>query len=466
MGKTGIKTMFRAVCAIALTWLMCTSVFAAQKTKAQLSAEITAQLPSSGQGQITAAILRAVLQDMVDSDQQIMLLNQQTGTTYTFLAGDQGKLVTFSNVAAVGATLPQAVGDFGGGYNVLVQNLGAGAVTITPTLSTINGGATLTLNQNQVALIVSAGLNVYRAITYGLMSSVTCGAGLSGGVITTNGTCSITDTISSGNTVGSSALIPVITFNTRGQITAAATASMTPGSLGLLSPLSVLGNVSATSSPASAVTYSQFADTISNQRGVMLFRGNSVWQAIGPCVAGQIPQFGGTGADMACATVTGTGTVTSIVQGAGLVFSTTPLTAAGTISADFAANSNIWAATANKVVGSDILNTAGNPVTISHTVSPITLNLASGVDFQVTLNTTPVFANPTVTSSQLGRTGCIWITQPTTTYYAISSFGSNWKFANGVAPTLTTTLNAVDVLCYKARSTTFVWGVKSASDVR
>jgi hypothetical protein len=132
--------------------------YAAQKTKAELTNTINTNLPSTGQGAITAAILRQVLQDMVDSDQQLLLMNAQTGTTYTFLSGDQGRFVTFNNAAPVAVTLPQATGDFAAGWNVIAQNLGAGAVTITVSAGTINGGASLVLNQNQVALIVSGGV--------------------------------------------------------------------------------------------------------------------------------------------------------------------------------------------------------------------------------------------------------------------------------------------------------------------
>lgn len=85
--------------------------------------------------------------------------NAQTGTTYTFLAGDSGKLVTFSNASSVAVTLPQATGSFTTGWNVQVTNLGAGTVTITPTTSTIDGAATLTLARYQGATIVSDGTN-------------------------------------------------------------------------------------------------------------------------------------------------------------------------------------------------------------------------------------------------------------------------------------------------------------------
>src|SRR5687768_16636190 len=65
------------------------------------------------------------------------VVNAQTGTTYTVLAKDRGKLVTFTNAAAIAVTLPVAsTTAFGADWYVYIQNRGAGAVTITPTTST------------------------------------------------------------------------------------------------------------------------------------------------------------------------------------------------------------------------------------------------------------------------------------------------------------------------------------------
>jgi hypothetical protein len=89
--------------------------------------------------------------------------NAQSGTSYTFLNSDQGKLITFNNASAVAAALPQAgVGSqFTTGWFAYVQNLGAGLVTITPTTSTIDGLTTLVLSQNSGAIIVSDGTNFF-----------------------------------------------------------------------------------------------------------------------------------------------------------------------------------------------------------------------------------------------------------------------------------------------------------------
>lgn len=89
--------------------------------------------------------------------------NAQTGTTYTYVNGDNSKLVTHSNASAIAGTLPQAGsgGDFTNGWFMFVQNRGAGTLTITPTTSTIDGAASLALTTGQGALICSDGTNYF-----------------------------------------------------------------------------------------------------------------------------------------------------------------------------------------------------------------------------------------------------------------------------------------------------------------
>lgn len=87
-------------------------------------------------------------------------INAQTGVTYTVAAGDACKLVTFSNALATAVTLPQAgTTGFLTGFSFIAQNKAAGVVTFTPTTSTINGSATITLAQNTGCHIVSDGTN-------------------------------------------------------------------------------------------------------------------------------------------------------------------------------------------------------------------------------------------------------------------------------------------------------------------
>src|SRR6266568_2232702 len=58
--------------------------------------------------------------------------NLQTGSTYSFVAADATRVVVFSNASPVAATLPSGLtSNFGAGNVFAIQNIGAGAVTIT-----------------------------------------------------------------------------------------------------------------------------------------------------------------------------------------------------------------------------------------------------------------------------------------------------------------------------------------------
>lgn len=121
-------------------------------------------------------------------------VNAQTGTSYTMDATDECKLTTFSNAAAIAVTLPQATtSGFTSGAYFLVSVLGAGTTTITPTTSTINGGATLALVQGQGAWIHSNGTNYSAWVSAapsgsGTVTSITFSSPLSGGTVTSTGT--------------------------------------------------------------------------------------------------------------------------------------------------------------------------------------------------------------------------------------------------------------------------------------
>ena len=84
--------------------------------------------------------------------------------TGSIVTGDKFKIVTFGNATANAVSIAQAgtAGFEAGWYAPRVCTTGAGATTITPTTSTINGAATLVLTQNQCAAIHSDGTN-YRA---------------------------------------------------------------------------------------------------------------------------------------------------------------------------------------------------------------------------------------------------------------------------------------------------------------
>ena len=93
-------------------------------------------------------------------------INAQTNTSYTIADTDAWTLITYNNAAAVAVTLPQAgaSAQFASGHVTFHRNLGAGAVTVTPTTSTINGNSSLVLLTGHHALIHSDGTNYFALI--------------------------------------------------------------------------------------------------------------------------------------------------------------------------------------------------------------------------------------------------------------------------------------------------------------
>ena len=77
-------------------------------------------------GQIlTAAEMTAVATAMI-------AINAQTGTSYTTVLGDDGKLITCDNAASITLTIPpNSTVAYGIGTQLNIMQLGAGQVTVT-----------------------------------------------------------------------------------------------------------------------------------------------------------------------------------------------------------------------------------------------------------------------------------------------------------------------------------------------
>jgi len=175
-------------------------------------------------------------------------VNAQTGTTYTVLSTDSGKLVTFNNASAQAITLPQATTTgFGSGFFLYVESLGAGVVTITPTTSTINGASSVKLTQDKGLIIFSDGTN-YQ-VKFGTSNFInTVGTnntfvGSSTGNLTTTGTGQNTALgVSALTALGTASNDTAVGYQSLFSITNTATQNTAVGSQSLKNNITATGN--------------------------------------------------------------------------------------------------------------------------------------------------------------------------------------------------------------------------------
>ena len=87
-------------------------------------------------------------------------LNDQTGTTYTLLSSDNGKVVVLNNASAVTVTVPSGLG---AGFNCSFVQKGAGQVSFSASGTTINNRQSHTKINAQYGV---ASLLAYAADTF------------------------------------------------------------------------------------------------------------------------------------------------------------------------------------------------------------------------------------------------------------------------------------------------------------
>ena len=86
----------------------------------------------------------------------------------------------------------------------------------------------------------------------------------------------------------------------------------------------------------------------------------------------------------------------------------------------------------------------------------VTIDMADSNNFTLTLDQTTAMANPT--NDTAGQSGSIFMIQDGTGSRT-ATWGTDWEFAGGTAPTLTTTASAVDRVDYIIRSATSIQAV-------
>lgn len=87
-------------------------------------------------------------------------INDQTGTSYTLLASDAGKVVVLNNASAITVTVPTGLG---AGFNCSFVQKGAGQVTFSASSTTINNRQSHTKINAQYGV---ASLLAYAADTF------------------------------------------------------------------------------------------------------------------------------------------------------------------------------------------------------------------------------------------------------------------------------------------------------------
>lgn len=89
-------------------------------------------------------------------------VNAQTGTTYTLLTSDNGKIITFSNASAITVTVPSGLGS---GFHCQCIQIGAGQVTFSASSTTINNRQSHTKIAGQYGVV---GLTAYASNIFAL----------------------------------------------------------------------------------------------------------------------------------------------------------------------------------------------------------------------------------------------------------------------------------------------------------
>jgi hypothetical protein len=110
--------------------------------------------------------------------------------------------------------------------------------------------------------------------------------------------------------------------------------------------------------------------------------------------------------------------------------------------------------TSGKALSTDKVWSAADTVALTDAAT-VAVDMSTGINFSVTLGGNRTLGNPSNTTN--GKTGVIYITQDGTGSRTLA-YSSNWKFAGGTAPVLSTTAGAVDMLFYQVQSSTRIFG--------
>ena len=104
----------------------------------------------------------------IEQDDTTLSFNAQTGTTYTLVGSDVGKLVTTSNAAAVTVTIPPSV--FTAGNQINLQSIGVGLTSfvagagVTITSTGASAAAPILRARYSACTIICTASNVFTVV--------------------------------------------------------------------------------------------------------------------------------------------------------------------------------------------------------------------------------------------------------------------------------------------------------------
>jgi hypothetical protein len=217
---------------------------------------------------------------------------------------------------------------------------------------------------------------------------------------------------------------------------------------------------------AAAMTDSVAADGQTPMTGDLDLNSNKIVNLAVGTVAGDAVEFSQLAAATSVVTITGgtingttigattpstgrfttlevSGTTTLATALTGVLKGTSGVVSVATAGTDYAGISTAQSFTAGQRGAVSVL-------TDGATITP---NFALANNFSLTIGGNQTLANPT--NLVAGQSGVILITQDGTGSRTLA-YGSNWKFAGGTAPVLTTTPAAVDALVYYVNSSSAI----------